>query len=207
MVEVDAAVKLTEFCISLTCKVPNFKTLGALAVPPKSPASIIFPFTVVVASATEFVIAVGSAITFFTNAVVATAVVLSVVVMVDATTFVPKLTAPVKVGEAKGAFKSKAVCVNVEMGFAKSEVLLIFPIPKFVKAFIAFAAPVPPFAIATIPLTFVAVPLNVPANNVEVTLLAVISPAAKLPLPSLATTVFGILVDAVFKNCDPPGKV
>jgi hypothetical protein len=26
-------------------------------------------------------------------------------------------------------------------------------------------------------------------------------------LPSLATTVFGILVDAVFKNCDPPGKV
>ena len=104
----DAAVKFTEFCISLTCKVPNFKTLGADAVPPKSPANIIFPFTLVVASKTEFEILVGSEITFFTKAVVATAVLLSVVVMVDATTFVPKLTAPVNVGEANGDFKSNA---------------------------------------------------------------------------------------------------
>jgi hypothetical protein len=56
------------------------------------------------------------------------------------------------------------------------------------------------------PETFVAVPLNVPANKEEVTLLAVISPAAKFPRPSLATTVLGTLLVDVFKNCEPPGK-
>jgi len=193
--------------MSLTCKVPNFKTLGAVAVPPKSPANIIFPFTVVVASSTEFVILVGSAIAFFTNAVVATAVLLSVVVIVPAVTLFPNETLPVNEGEANGASKSKAACVNVEIGLAKSEVLFTLFNSKLALAFSAFVAPVPPFAKATIPLIFVAVPLNVPANKVEVTLLAVISPAAKFPLPSLATTVFGILVVAVFKNCDPPGKV
>jgi len=193
--------------MSLTCKVPNFKTLGAVAVPPKSPANIIFPFTVVVASSTEFVILVGSANAFFTNAVVATAVLLSVVVIVDATTFVPKLTVPVKVGEASGAFKSKAACVNVEIGFARSVVLFTLFNSKFALAFSAFIAPVPPFANATIPVTFVAFPVKVPTKDGDITLLAVISPAAKSPVPSLATTVFGILVDAVFKNCDPPGKV
>lgn len=93
------------------------------------------------------------------------------------------------------------------MGLAKSDVLFTFPSPKFETAFIALAAPVPPLAIATMPETFVAVPLNVPANKDEVTLLAVISPAAKFPLPSLATTVLGILFVEVFKNCEPPGKV
>ena len=167
--------------MSLTCKVPNFKTLGAAAVPPKSPASIIFPFTLVVASTTEFEIVVGSAIAFFTNAVVATAVLLSVVVIVDATTFVPKLTAPVNVGEAIGDFKSNAACVNVEIGLAKSVVLLTLFNSKLALAFKAFVAPVPPFAKATIPLTFVAVPLKVPTKDDAVILVAVILVALTAP--------------------------
>ena len=59
-----------------------------------------------------------------TKAVVATEVLLSVTVIVPAVTLVPKLTAPVNVGEANGAFKSNAACVKVEIGFAASEVLL-----------------------------------------------------------------------------------
>lgn len=125
---------------------------------------------------------------------------LSVEVIVPAVTLLPKVTEPVKVGDAIGAFKSKAACVNVDMGLAKSDVLFTLPNPKFERALVALTAPVPPFEIATIPLTFVAVPLNVPANNVEVTLLAVISPAPKLPVPSLATTVLGTLLVDVFKN-------
>ena len=187
--------------------VPNFKTVGASAVPPKSPANLILPLAVVVASGKAFCIVLASDNTFRTYCVVATAVLLSVKVIVPAVTLLPNTTEPVKVGEANGAFKSKAACVNVDIGFAKSVVLFTLFNSKLALAFSAFVAPVPPFPKATIPLTLVAVPLNVPANNVEVTLLAVISPAAKLPLPSLATTVFGILVDAVFKNCDPPGKV
>ena len=167
--------------MSLTCKVPNFKTLGAAAVPPKSPANIIFPFTLVVASTTEFEMVVGSANEFFTNAVVATAVLLSVVVIVDATTFVPKLTAPVNVGEAIGDFKSNAACVKVEMGFPKSVVLFTLFNSKLALAFKAFVAPVPPFANATIPLTFVAVPLKVPTKDVAVILVAVILVALTAP--------------------------
>lgn len=168
--------------------------------PPKSPANMILPFTVVVASSTELVTLVGSAKAFFTKAVVATAVLLSVVVIVPATAPVPNVTTPLKVGAAKFAFKFKAACVNVDTGLAISEVLFKFSNPKFVKAFNTFAAPVPPLVIGTIPLTFVAVPLNVPANNVDVTLLTVISPAAKLPLSSLATIVLGIFEEDVFKD-------
>ena len=183
--------------------------------PPKSPANMIFPFTLVVASTTEFEMVVGSANAFFTNAVVATAVLLSVVVIVEATTFVPKLTAPVNVGEAIGDFKSKAACVNVEMGFAKSVVLLTLPKPKFETAFIALAAPVPPFAIATIPVIFEAVPLKVPTKEFAVTVVAEIVVAliapekvfaviilpAKLPFASLITFAFGVLdaLDAAVK--------
>jgi len=203
--------------MSLTCKVPNFITLGAAAVPPKSPANIIFPFTLVVASKTEFEMVVGSANAFFTNAVVATAVLLSVVVIVDATTFVPKLTAPVNVGEAKGAFKSKAVCVKVDIGFAKSVVLFTLFNSKLALAFIAFVAPVPPFANATIPLTLVAVPFTVPDNvptkvlpvtttplKFPIKVFAVITLPAKLPFASLITFALGVLleVEAAVKLTD-----
>jgi hypothetical protein len=42
---------------------------------------------------------------------------------------VGKLGVPVKVGDAKGAFKSKAVCVAVEIGLFTSDVLSTFPNP------------------------------------------------------------------------------
>ena len=42
---------------------------------------------------------------------------------------VGKLGVPVKVGEAKGAFKSKAVCVAVLTGLSASAVLSTFPRP------------------------------------------------------------------------------
>jgi len=51
----------------------------------------------------------GSAKAVLTNAVVATAVLLSVKVIVPAVTLLPKETVPVNVGDAKGAFKSNAV--------------------------------------------------------------------------------------------------
>ena len=140
---------------------------------------------------------------FFTNAVVATAVLLSEEVIVPAVTLFPNITLPVKVGDANGAFKSNAACVNVEIGFAKSEVFSTFANPKFARAFAAFTAPVPPFTIATTPVTLVAVPLSVPTNDVALTfvavtfvadkfpekVLAVITLPSKLPLPSLLTKV------------------
>ena len=88
--------------------VPNFKTVGASAVPPKSPANLILPFEVVDASGNAFCIVDASLTIFFTNAVVATAVLLSVDVIVPAVTLLPKTTEPVNVGDANGAFKSKA---------------------------------------------------------------------------------------------------
>ena len=45
-------------------------------------------------------------------------------------------TVPVNVGEASGAFRSRAVCVAVEIGLDKSEVSL-----TFVKPTIAFVIP------------------------------------------------------------------
>ena len=56
------------------------------------------------------------------------------------------------------------------------------PMPRFVRAAAGVVAPVPPLATATVPLTFVAVPVR----------LAVIVPAAKLPNPSRATTSFAV---------------
>ena len=41
-------------------------------------------------------------------------------------------TVPVKVGFARGAFKSNAACVAVEMGLAASEVLFTLPKPTMV---------------------------------------------------------------------------
>ena len=76
--------------------------------PPKSPANLILPLAIVVASGKAFCIVDASLTTFFTNAVVATAVLLSVEVIVPAVTILPNVTVPVKVGDASGAFKSKA---------------------------------------------------------------------------------------------------
>ena len=166
---------------------------------------MIFPLTVGVASNTELVTLFGSPTNDFTNAVVATAVLLSVVVIVAATTLFPNVTKPVKVGDANGAFKSKAACVNVDIGFAISAVLFTLFNSKLALAFSAFTAPVPPLAIATIPLTFVAVPLTVPDKvptkvdpvtttplKFPINVFAVITFPSKLPFASLSTIVFGV---------------
>ena len=54
--------------------------------------------------------------------------------------------------------------------------------PRFVRAAVSVVAPVPPLAIATVPVTLVALPLNV----------AVIVPAEKLPEASRATMAFAV---------------
>ena len=110
-----------------------------------------------------------------TNAVVAICVVLVPKVAVGAN------GTPVRLGEASGAFKFNAVCVAVEIGLFKSVVLFTNSKAKFVLAANTVAAPVPPFAIATIPVTFKAVPLALPVK------LAVIVLAEKFPVASLAT--------------------
>ena len=76
--------------------------------------------------------------------------------MVGNTTF------PVKVGEAKFAFKSKADCCAVLTGLFKSDVLFTLPNPKLDNAAVAELAPVPPFAMATTPDTLLALPVTFP---------------------------------------------
>ena len=119
---------------------------------------------------------------------VATAVLLSVEVMVPAYTVFPKFTMPVNVGAANGAFKSNAACVAVEILFSKSVVFSTLSIPNAALALIGFVAPVPPFTIATTPVTFVALPVNVP-EKFPTTELAVIVVALKLPLNKFAVIV------------------
>ena len=71
---------------------------------------------------------------------------------------------PVKFGEAKFAFKSKAACCKVLTGLLASLVLSIFPIPKLVLALMDVVAPVPPLTTATTPETLVAFPVTVPVT-------------------------------------------
>ena len=139
---------------------------------------------------------------FLTYAVVATAVLLSVDVIVPAYTVLPKLTIPENVGATNGALLFNAVCVADEITLSKSVVFSTFDNPKFALAFVAFTAPVPPFTTATIPVTFVAFPFTVPLKvptkvvpdtttplKLPIKVLAVITLPAKLPLPSLSTKV------------------
>ena len=77
---------------------------------------------------------------------------------------VGKTTSPVKVGDAKFAFRSRAACPATLTGLFKSEVLSILLRPKFVLAAVAELAPVPPLASATIPETFVELPVKVPVT-------------------------------------------
>ena len=103
---------------------------------------------------------------------------------------VGKTTSPVKVGDAKFAFRSRAACPATLTGLFKSEVLSILLRPKFVLAAVAELAPVPPLASATIPETFVALPVTVP-KILPVTL-PVILPVTfpiKFPLNVLAVIV------------------
>ena len=77
--------------------------VGAAAVPAKSPANWIFPAARFVASG------VPAAAAASTYAVVATAVELLLGVWVVATVPLGSVTVPVKVGEANGALRFKAV--------------------------------------------------------------------------------------------------
>ena len=77
---------------------------------------------------------------------------------------VGKTTRPVKVGDAKFAFKSRAACPATLTGLFKSEVLSILPRPKFVLADVAELEPVPPFTNATMPETLVELPVKVPVT-------------------------------------------
>ena len=140
---------------------------------------------------------------FLTNAVVATAVLLSVIVIVPAVTLLPKDTEPVKVGDAIGAFKANAVSVAIEVALSASAVFSTFANPKLALALAAFTAPVPPFTTATTPVTLVALPFTVPdkvPTNVEpviivplklpINVFAVITFPAKFPVALLSTSVF-----------------
>lgn len=84
-------------------------------------------------------------------------------------------------------------------------VLSTLPKPNATLALRAFEAPVPPFAIATIPFTLLALPVNVPLNVPALMLFAVIVPAAKLLLSSLDTIVFGNANDVLFNAPETPG--
>ena len=103
---------------------------------------------------------------------------------------VGKTTSPVKVGDAKFAFKSSAACPATLTGLFKSEVLSIFPRPKFVFAEVAEFAPVPPFVIATIPETLVALPIKDPVTfPVRLPVIFPVTLPIKLPL-----NVFAVMV-------------
>ena len=204
--------KVTPATISSLVFPLTLNTNGLLAVPPKSPASNIFPLLVVVASCTEFVmLPEASAKAFATYSVVAIFVLLSPSDCVTATAAVGKTGIPVKVGEFKLDFKSNAFCCAVLTGLFASLVLSIFPIPKFVLAFVLVDPPVPPFATATIPDTFVALPVTVPVKfpiilpvTLPVTLpikFEEITLALKFPLASLFTILLAkFALVALFAN-------
>ena len=96
-------------------------------------------------------------------------------------------------------------------GLLASLVLSIFPIPKFVLAFVLVDPPVPPFATATIPDTFVALPVTVPVKLPVIlpVTLPVTSPikfeeitlALKFPLASLFTILLAkFALEALLAN-------
>ena len=103
---------------------------------------------------------------------------------------VGKTTSPVKVGDAKFAFRSSAACPATLTGLFKSEVLSILPSPKFVFAAVAEFAPVPPFASATIPETLVALPVTVP-KILPVTLPVILPVTFPIKFP---LNVFAVIV-------------
>ena len=178
--------KSTAYLIVSLTTPPTDNTSGALAVPPKSPPNITLPLTVVDASCTAFETTVGSPKTFFTKAVVAMAVLLSVANWVTPKLPVGKLGVPEKTGDKMAAFKFKAVCVGVLTTLLISNVFSTLFMPKFNLAFTASEAPVPPLPIATTPVTLVAVPVTFPVSG-PTNPVAVITPAAKLPFAALFT--------------------
>ena len=164
-------------------------TSGEVALPPKSPANKIFPLLVVVASCTEFVIdPEASDKAFATYSVVAILVELSFNACVMPLVAEGKTTFPVNVGDTKLAFKSNAASCAVLTGLFASDVLSIFESPKLDFALSAEFAPVPPLVNATIPVMFVAFPVNVPVT------LPVILP---ITLPVTLPMIFPLKVFAV----------
>ena len=121
---------------------------------------------------------------------VANLVLLSFKGCVTPVVLVGKTTSPVKVGDAKFAFKSRAACPATLTGLFKSAVLSILPKPKFVLAEVAELAPVPPLASATIPETLVALPVKVPVTlPVRFPVTLPVTLPIKFPLNVLAVIV------------------
>ena len=79
-------------------------TVGASAVPPRSPVNLSFPFVAEEASA------VPAAVSNWTNSVVASLVELSLADCVTPTVPAGKLGVPVNIGEFLSAFASTAAC-------------------------------------------------------------------------------------------------
>ena len=158
-------------------------TVGASAVPPKSPVNWSFPFTVAVASGVA-----AAVIADCTKAVLAIWLVLVPLAAVGT------VGIPVSAGEANGALVSKAVWVAVEIGLFASLVLSTLLRPKFVLAPETEEAPVPPLAIATIPDTFSAV-LDAYANGTaEKFWLLTSIKIEQLPVISISTCNFFVVL-------------
>ena len=205
----DVAIVPSKIFALVTASAANLAVLiaellitGAAAVvpaPPKSPANCTFPLTFTVASGAP------ADTLLVTNSVVASLVELSFANWVIPVVPVGKLGVPVKVGEAKGAFKSKAVCAALEIGLLKSDVLSTFPNPTS-----PFTIPVGvvmegldklllvkvsvPASVAKVPVVgkvkfVVAVVVNVVAKAPEVVKLppnVIVLPVLSTPVPPLA---------------------
>ncbi len=105
----------------VACLLTNSGTVGKSAVPPKSPANLSFPFTLLVASGTEP--DTKSSIAVKTKAVVANLVLLS------PSNGVGAVGVPTKTGEFKGALTANAAISALDKGLFKSLVLSTEPNP------------------------------------------------------------------------------
>ena len=192
---------------------PTVFTIGAAAVPPKSPANCTIPFAAVVASVAEFVILA------LTKAAVA------ISVPIDASEGVGAMGVPVNLGDSivlpiKVSVPAKVARVPVvgNVTFVSPKLVnVVLKLPAVVNALAVvifppkvivlpvLTTPVPPYcpAIADVKLS---VPSNglpyivfVAANFVDVLALpaklAVIIFALKSPVSSLFTKVFGVFVE------------
>ena len=123
--------------------VANPGTVGAAAVPLKSPASWILPFVVEVASG---MVAAATCVSTY---------VFTAFCVGYNTSLVPRVGV-VDLLESVSLI-SRAAWVAIEIGFVASEVLSTLPKPRFIFASVGLFAPVPPLKIATVPDTLFAV--------------------------------------------------
>ena len=123
----------------------NPGTVGAPAVPAKSPANWIFPLLLTSASA---IVALAKEESTYD---------LTAFCVGNKTSLVPKVVVVDLL--ATSSFKFKAVCVAVDTGLFASEVLSTLPKPKLVRAPASVVDPVPPLVIGRKPVIFAGVTL------------------------------------------------